>query len=90
MYVIYTCIQKYEEALHKLQTIVHFAGDTLHSECGAFLLYFFFFCCTSCQATHAGGVVVLVGLGNEMATIPLINAAVREVDIRGVFRYCNT
>ena len=42
------------------------------------------------QATRSGGVVVLVGLGSEMATIPLINAAVREVDIRGVFRYCNT
>lgn len=46
--------------------------------------------CLSNQATRSGGVVVLVGLGSEMATIPLINAAVREVDIRGVFRYCNT
>lgn len=42
------------------------------------------------QATRSGGTLVLVGMGSEMARVPLIHAAIREVDIKGVFRYCNT
>ncbi|XP_023421690.1 sorbitol dehydrogenase isoform X1 [Cavia porcellus] len=41
-------------------------------------------------ATRSGGTLVLVGMGSEMARVPLIHAAIREVDIKGVFRYCNT
>lgn len=39
--------------------------------------------------TRSGGVVVLVGMGGAEAKLPLVNGLVREVDIRGVFRYCN-
>jgi L-iditol 2-dehydrogenase len=37
----------------------------------------------------SGGVVVVVGMGKPNATVPLVNALCREVDIRGVFRYAN-
>ncbi|XP_030376126.1 sorbitol dehydrogenase [Scaptodrosophila lebanonensis] len=40
-------------------------------------------------ATRSGGVVVVVGMGAPEVKLPLINALSREVDIRGVFRYCN-
>lgn len=39
--------------------------------------------------TKSGGCVVIVGMGSNESKLPLINACSREVDIRGVFRYCN-
>ncbi|XP_011302932.1 sorbitol dehydrogenase [Fopius arisanus] len=44
---------------------------------------------TAIFATKSGGVAVLVGMGAPEVKIPLINALIREVDIRGVFRYAN-
>jgi len=40
-------------------------------------------------AATAGGKLVLVGMGNPVQTLPLGAAALREVDIIGVFRYAN-
>ncbi|KAI8506307.1 hypothetical protein Bbelb_157340 [Branchiostoma belcheri] len=43
----------------------------------------------ACPATQPGGVLMIVGCGRQMATIPLLDAALKEVDIRGNLRYCN-
>jgi len=40
-------------------------------------------------ASTPGGKLVLVGMGNPVQTLPIGAAALREVDIVGVFRYAN-
>ncbi|KAL0260488.1 hypothetical protein SLS55_004177 [Diplodia seriata] len=42
------------------------------------------------QASRPGGRVLLIGMGHPIQTLPISAAALREVDIVGVFRYANT
>lgn len=45
---------------------------------------------TAIYATKPGGKVMIIGMGTPVLTIPISAAALREVDIIGVFRYANT
>lgn len=42
------------------------------------------------QSTQPGGKVMMIGMGTPIQTLPLSAAALREVDLVGVFRYANT
>ncbi|KAK4117659.1 GroES-like protein [Canariomyces notabilis] len=41
-------------------------------------------------ATAPGGRIMIIGMGNPVQTLPISAAALREVDLVGVFRYANT
>lgn len=45
---------------------------------------------TCIYGTKRGGCVVLVGMGRPEVSMPVLDASIREVDVKGVFRYANT
>jgi L-iditol 2-dehydrogenase len=44
----------------------------------------------SILCTKSGGTVCLIGMGKPVMSVPILDASIREVDIRGIFRYRNT
>ncbi|KAI8911240.1 putative sorbitol dehydrogenase [Powellomyces hirtus] len=44
---------------------------------------------TAVFGTQAGGTIVAVGMGKDDVSIPIVHLGVRELSIRGVFRYAN-
>lgn len=42
------------------------------------------------QSCKSGGTVCIIGMGNPNMTLPIFTVGVREVDMRGIFRYRNT
>jgi L-iditol 2-dehydrogenase len=44
---------------------------------------------TDTYATYSGTLVIM-GMGSEIINLPLVHATMKEVDIKGVFQYCNT
>ncbi|CAG9946473.1 unnamed protein product [Clonostachys rosea f. rosea IK726] len=45
---------------------------------------------TSIYSAKPGGKIMIIGMGNPILTLPMSAAALREVDLVGVFRYANT
>ncbi|GMR37359.1 hypothetical protein PMAYCL1PPCAC_07554, partial [Pristionchus mayeri] len=44
---------------------------------------------TAITTTRSGGVAILVGMASARCDLPILAAACREVDLRGIFRYRN-
>jgi L-iditol 2-dehydrogenase len=82
-----------EEALSNAESLAKEAGASVGLETGFDRV----FECTGVPpcvqmgiyAATAGGKLILVGMGSPVQTLPLGAAALREVDIIGVFRYAN-
>lgn len=81
----------------KAQRVAKEMGEalSLDSSAGAFDVVFECSGVPSCVqlaifSTRPGGRVVLIGMGSPIQTLPIGAAALREVDILGVFRYANT
>ncbi|KAK9506693.1 hypothetical protein O3M35_008581 [Rhynocoris fuscipes] len=45
--------------------------------------------CIGIEITKPGGTYVLVGMGANEVKVPLVKTCIKEIQIKGMFRYCN-
>ncbi|KAF4625176.1 hypothetical protein G7Y89_g12992 [Cudoniella acicularis] len=84
--------QAIEEKLAFAKEVAELVKDTAGGEVDAV------FECTGVESclqaaiysTRPGGRIMLIGMGSPIQTLPISAAALREVDLVGVFRYANT
>ncbi|KAL1117557.1 hypothetical protein AAG570_003872 [Ranatra chinensis] len=74
-----------EKTVDAIKTLLHGSLPDVTLDCAGFQTT----AQIGIQATRPGGVYVLVGMGQDSVDVPLVLAAIKEVDIRGVFRYAN-
>lgn len=41
------------------------------------------------QATKPGGTILVVGMGQQLSKVPIMEAVVKEIAIQGIFCYAN-
>lgn len=74
-----------EEIVTKITNLMGFQPDICMDACGDVAAQR-----VALQVTRNGGVVMIVGIGDDIATLPLTQALMREVDVRGTISINNT
>ncbi|KAL6644418.1 hypothetical protein ACP70R_016026 [Stipagrostis hirtigluma subsp. patula] len=74
------------EEVERVQAAMGGGGVDVSLDCAGFSKTM----ATALEATRPGGRVCLVGMGHNEMTVPLTSAAIREVDVVGIFRYKDT
>jgi len=71
------------------------AADQIKKQCG--LVQRAFDCCgasstmnTAVSVTQSGGRVIAIGMAEPIQSLNVIDAVIREIEVKGSFRYCHT
>jgi len=72
-----------EQVSQEIKTILGGEGVDVVIECCGFTTAL----ATGIASVRGGGNIILVGMGSNVVDLPLLEASIREVDLRPVFRY---